>query len=178
LIRFFDEGNKVPCIVKTWSDYCGDGVTKIDYKNHVVSYVSKSLWKQENVLVQKFIADSIGRSIRAICFQNRVAIVFHQISKSGDFRSNLDCDDFYSVEPITNDVKSELYKDIAQRACNSIGNLTVAGVDLIDSPSDGVLVLEINSFPELFESWEATGICTVKKFIQAFMNKVENSIVK
>ncbi len=148
----------------------------IAIKNGLVSHISKSLWKGENLLVQKFVKDSIGRSIRVLCFDNKAFTVIQSKSHSGDFRSNIDWGDSYVTESLMDNPKFELYKNIAERACRAIGNLIIAGVDLIDSPSEGILVLEINSYPEFFESWESTGICTVKKFAQSFVSKVERSL--
>lgn len=53
--------------------------------------------------------------------------------------------------------KKNEYFDLAEKACKAIDeNLTIGGVDILDSQKFGLQVLEINSWPEIFDSIEAT----------------------
>jgi ribosomal protein S6--L-glutamate ligase len=130
------------------------------------------------MLLQKFIGDSIGRSIRVLCFNNKAFSIIEFNSDSGDFRSNYFIgDEFARYNNLAFHDKADDYKAIAEKACRSIGdNLIIAGVDLIDSATDGILVIEINAWPELFETWETTGINTPKKFAETFVQKIERHV--
>ena len=45
--------------------------------------------------------------------------------------------------------KNEYFK-IAEKACASIDpHLTIGGVDILDSRKNGIVILEINSWPEI-----------------------------
>jgi ribosomal protein S6--L-glutamate ligase len=167
----------LPCIGKKLSDYAGDGVVRLEHMFNLVNTVSKSIWKGENMLLQAFIDDSIGRSIRVLCFNNKAfSIIEYNSGESGDFRSNY-YDEKARSKSLMNHEKFDIYKDIAETAIRSIcDEMTVAGVDLIDSERHGILVIEINSWPELFESWQISGLNTCEYFAKAFIEKVEKHL--
>lgn len=169
----------VPCVAKHLNDYAGDGVVKLPHKWNIVNTVSKSIWKGDNMLLQKFVSDSIGRSVRVLCFNSKAFSIIEFNSLSGDFRSNYFIgDQYYRLNSLMDHEKFDIYKEIAEKACKSIGDdLIIGGVDLIDSPTQGVLVIEINSWPELYETWETTGLNTCKKFAETFVQKVENQVL-
>jgi len=53
--------------LKKFEDYCGDGVRKCDLADKSINCAAKMLWEKQYTLVQKFIPDSIGKSIRVLC---------------------------------------------------------------------------------------------------------------
>ena len=163
-----------PCVAKTFSDYSGDGVVKLSNKLGIVNTIGKTLWKNEHLLLQKFVPDSFGRSIRVLCFNNKAFTIVEYNSNCGDIRSNIYDGDCIFTSFMSHK-KFEVYKKIAEDACNSVGVLTIAGVDLLDSEIDGIVVLEINSWPEMLESWSSTGLNTIDKLTETFIQKIENS---
>ena len=175
-ISLCDKFEITPCLAKPLSDYTGDGIVKLTNKGGIINTVGKSIWKGENILLQKFIPDSIGRSVRVLCFNNKAFTIVEYNSNCGDIRSNI-YEDTFITSSFMNHEKSDLFKQIAENACNSIGLLTIAGVDLLDSKTDGIVVLEINSWPEIFFSWAYTGINTLNKLTEVFIEKVENSLI-
>jgi len=164
-------------IVKYLNDYGGDGVFKVEDKWNVVNAVAKNLWKGEQVLLQKMIPDSLGQSIRVLCIEGKAFACMKYEDGSGDFRSN--CNYGHSkfrCVSLMDDPKYSLYKEIAEKAIKSIGDVLIGGVDILDSKKDGVVVLEINSFPDVFDIWFNTKQCAFKRFAEAFMNKIKRNI--
>ncbi len=73
-----------------------------------------------------------------------------------------------------NDPKKEKYFEVAEKACRSIDpNLTIAGVDILDSEKAGIVVLEINCWPELYDIGSCTNLNVFDKFANVFYNKVK-----
>jgi ribosomal protein S6--L-glutamate ligase len=167
-----------PTIVKHLNDYGGDSVFKVDDKWNVVNAVAKNLWKGEHVILQKMISDSIGQSIRVLCIEGKAFAMMTYEDESGDFRSNVSMGQNFKCTNLMNHPKFKSYKDIAEKAISSIGDVLIGGVDILDSKSEGVVVLEINSFPDVYDIWYHTKMCTFKRLAEAFMNKIRRSIDK
>lgn len=167
-----------PTIVKHLNDYGGDSVFKVDDKWNVVNAVAKNLWKGEHVILQKMISDSIGQSIRVLCIEGKAFAMMTYEDESGDFRSNVSMGQNFKCTNLMNHPKFKTYKDIAEKAISSIGDVLIGGVDILDSKSEGVVVLEINSFPDVYDIWYHTKMCTFKRLAEAFMNKIRRSIDK
>jgi len=67
----------------------------------------------------------------------------------------------------------ESYFNLALKACQAIDeNLTIGGVDILDSKERGLQVLEINSWPEIFDSQECTKLPLLDTFIEEFIRKI------
>lgn len=65
------------------------------------------------------------------------------------------------------------YFEVAEKACESIDkNLTIGGVDILESKEGSMCVLEINSWPEMLDSMEATKLPLLDIFAQEFVRKV------
>jgi ribosomal protein S6--L-glutamate ligase len=167
-----------PTIVKYTNDYGGDSVFKVDEKWNVVNAVAKNLWKGEPILLQKMVPDSLGQSIRVLCFEGKAYGMMTYEDYSGDFRSNVSNGDNYGCNSLMNHPKFKTYKEIAEKAISSIGDVLVGGVDILESKSEGVVVLEINSFPDLFDIWKSTKMCTFKRLAEAFVNKIKKTMEK
>ena len=167
-----------PTIVKYANDYGGDSVFKIEDKWNVVNAVAKNLWKGEHVILQKMVPDSLGQSIRVLCFEGKAFGIMTYEDYSGDFRSNVSNGDNYGCTSLMNHPKFKIYKEVAEKAIGSIGDVLIGGVDILDSKSEGVVVLEINSFPDLFDIWSYTKMCTFKRLAEAFVNKIKKSMEK
>jgi ribosomal protein S6--L-glutamate ligase len=165
-------------VIKYLNDYGGDGVFKVEDKWNVFNSVAKNLWKGENVLLQKMIPDSIGESIRVLCIEGEAFAIMKYEDKSGDFRSNVSMGNKFRCVSLMENEKFNLYKEVSEKAIKSIGDILIGGVDLLDSERDGIVVLEVNGFPDLFDIWLHTKRCALKRFAQAFLNRIKSSISK
>ncbi len=96
----------------------------------------------QNVLIQKFVAESRGRDIRALVVGDRVIAAMRRTANGDEFRSNVHRGG--SVEPV--DLPQD-YEEAAVRSAQIMG-LKVAGVDMLEG-ADGPLVMEVNSSPGL-----------------------------
>jgi ribosomal protein S6--L-glutamate ligase len=96
----------------------------------------------QNVLIQRFVAESRGRDIRALVVGDRVVAAMRRTAQGDEFRSNVHRGG--SVEAVE---LSADYEQVAVRSAQIMG-LRVAGVDMLEGP-DGPLVMEVNSSPGL-----------------------------
>ena len=164
-------------VIKSQSDYGGDNMYKVDDYWNLVNAVAKNLWKgEQHVILQRMVPDSLGQSIRVLCIDGEAFAILRFQTLDGDFRSNFSCNKNRRDVSLHDDPKAELYKQVAEKAMKAVGDLVIGGVDLLDSERDGVVVLEINSWPDVFDTWLHTRKCTFKRLAQVFMQKVNKSI--
>lgn len=104
-----------------------------------------------NVLVQRFIAESKGRDVRAFVIGDQVVASMRRVAQGDEFRSNVHRGG--AAEAIE---LPEEYRRVAVQAAQIMG-LRVAGVDMLES-DDGPLVMEVNSSPGLEGIEGATGL--------------------
>ncbi|MDF2574462.1 MAG: ribosomal protein S6--L-glutamate ligase [Agromyces sp.] len=97
---------------------------------------------KQNVLIQRFIAESRGRDIRALVVGDRVVAAMRRVASGDEFRSNVHRGG--TVEPVE---LSPEYEQAAVRSAQIMG-LKVAGVDMLEG-NEGPLVMEVNSSPGL-----------------------------
>jgi ribosomal protein S6--L-glutamate ligase len=106
---------------------------------------------KQNVLVQKFVAESKGKDVRAFVVGDQVVAAMRRVAHGQEFRSNLHRGG--TAEPLDLD---ETYRRTAVRAAQILG-LRVAGVDILEG-ADGPQVIEVNSSPGLEGIENATRI--------------------
>jgi ribosomal protein S6--L-glutamate ligase len=106
---------------------------------------------RQNVLIQKFVAESKGRDVRALVVGDRVVAAMRRRAEGQEFRSNIHRGG--KAERIDLD---DIYERTAVRAAQIMG-LRVAGVDMLES-SDGPQVMEVNSSPGLEGIETTTGV--------------------
>jgi ribosomal protein S6--L-glutamate ligase len=97
---------------------------------------------KQNVLVQKFVAESKGRDIRAFVVGDQVVAAMRRVAQGQEFRSNVHRGG--RTESVDLD---EQYRQTAVRASQIMG-LRVAGVDMLEA-QDGPQIMEVNSSPGL-----------------------------
>ena len=77
--------------------------------------------------------------------------------------------------------KRKQYESLAIRAVNSIGKAkdqVIVGVDILDSKKEGMVVLEVNPWPDLFDIRETTKIDVFDLMTREFVRRVKaNSII-
>lgn len=141
-----------PVILKLLQGTQGVGVMLAESVKSAES-VLDTLWGLgQNILVQKFVAESQGKDVRALVVGDQVVAAMRRRAQEGEFRSNIHRGGV--GEPIRRLPKA--YRRAAVRASQILG-LKVAGVDMLEG-TDGPLVMEVNASPGLEGIEGTTGI--------------------
>ncbi|MEZ6066953.1 MAG: RimK family alpha-L-glutamate ligase [Planctomycetaceae bacterium] len=140
-----------PVIIKLLEGTQGVGVILADSEKIAEAIIETLQSTRQNVLVQKFVAESKGRDVRAFVVGDRVVAAMRRVAQENEFRSNVHRGG--RAEAIELD---EQYRETAVR-CAQIMGLRVAGVDMLEG-KDGPQVMEINSSPGLEGIEGATGM--------------------
>lgn len=119
----------------------------------------------QNVLIQRFVAESSGTDIRALVVGDRVVAAMRRTAKGDEFRSNVHRGG--TVESVQLDAA---FEQAAVRSAQIMG-LKVAGVDMLES-DEGPLVMEVNSSPGLEGIEHATGLDVAGAIIDYIDNQV------
>jgi len=131
-----------PVIIKLIEGTQGIGVLLAESVTSAEAIIELLQSQKQSVLIQKFVAESKGRDIRAFVVGDQVVGAMRRIAQGQEFRSNLHRGGL--TEPVSLDA---LYRETAVRAAQIMG-LRVAGVDLLEG-KDGPQVVEVNSSPGL-----------------------------
>ena len=131
-----------PVIIKLIEGTQGIGVLLAESVKQAESIIELLQSQKQNVLIQKFVAESKGRDIRAFVVGDQVVAGMRRVAQGQEFRSNVHRGGI--SEPVELD---EQYRETAVR-CAQILGLRVAGVDMLEG-KDGPQVMEVNSSPGL-----------------------------
>ena len=131
-----------PIIIKLLEGTQGVGVILAETTKVAEAIIETLQSTRQNVLVQKFVAESKGRDVRAFVVGDRVVASMRRVAQGQEFRSNVHRGG--RTERITLDAA---YEQTAVRAAQIMG-LRVAGVDMLEA-DDGPQVMEVNSSPGL-----------------------------
>jgi len=131
-----------PVIIKLIEGTQGIGVLLAESVKQAESIIELLQSQRQNVLIQKFVAESKGKDIRAFVVGDQVVAGMRRIAQGQEFRSNVHRGGV--AEPVELD---EQYRETAVR-CAQILGLRVAGVDMLEG-TDGPQVMEVNSSPGL-----------------------------
>ena len=140
-----------PVIIKILEGTQGVGVILAESNKVAEAIIETMHSARQNVLVQKFIAESRGRDLRAFVVGDRVVAAMRRVEQAGEFRSNVHRGG--RAEMITLDA---VYEETAVRAAQILG-LRVAGVDMLEG-NEGPLIMEVNSSPGLEGIEGCTGL--------------------
>ncbi|HBO11924.1 MAG TPA: 30S ribosomal protein S6--L-glutamate ligase [Halieaceae bacterium] len=140
-----------PVIIKLIEGTQGIGVLLAESVKQAESIIELLQSQRQNVLIQKFVAESKGKDIRAFVVGDRVVAAMRRVAQGQEFRSNVHRGGI--AEPVELD---ERYIETAVR-CTQIMGLRVAGVDMLEG-KDGPQVMEVNSSPGLEGIETATGL--------------------
>ena len=122
------------CVVKTLSEYCGNGVSLARNGHKVIELYHAFQWKNEDLLIQKFVKDSVGVSIRVIVLDDQVISISKFSNLTGDFRSNNQYEPFAADVALDDQESLQKYGPLGINAVKSLGcNLQIGGVDILDS---------------------------------------------
>ena len=131
-----------PVIIKLLEGTQGIGVLLAETRESAAAIIEMLQSQKQNVLIQKFVAESKGRDIRAFVVGDQVVGAMRRTAQGQEFRSNVHRGGI--AEAITLD---EEYAQTALRATQIMG-LRVAGVDMLEG-KNGPEIMEINSSPGL-----------------------------
>lgn len=131
-----------PVIIKLLEGTQGIGVILADSPKIAEAIIETLQSTKQNVLIQKFVAESKGRDIRALVVGDRVVAAMRRRATGSEFRSNVHRGG--AIEKVELD---EVYERTAVRAAHMMG-LRVAGVDMLEG-ADGPQIMEVNSSPGL-----------------------------
>ncbi len=131
-----------PVVIKLLEGTQGIGVILAPDTKVAEAVIETLQSTRQNVLIQRFIAESRGRDIRALVVGDRVVAAMRRRAQGDEFRSNLHrggVSEIVELDPA--------YERVAVRSAQIMG-LRVAGVDMLEA-ADGPMVLEVNSSPGL-----------------------------
>lgn len=155
-----------PVVIKLLEGTQGIGVI-LAPDNKVAGAVIETLQStRQNVLIQRFVAESKGRDIRAIVIGDRVVAAMRRVAQGEEFRSNVHRGG--RVEAVEFD---EEYQRTAVKAAQIMG-LKIAGVDMLES-NDGPSIMEVNSSPGLEGIETATQLDIAGAIIDFVANQVD-----
>ncbi|GHB98087.1 putative alpha-L-glutamate ligase [Cerasicoccus arenae] len=146
-----DRVGGAPVIVKLLEGTQGVGVILADTIKMAEAIIETLQSKSLNVLIQKFVAESRGKDIRAFVVGDRVVAAMRRKAVGTEFRSNVHRGGETEVVKLT-----EEYERTAVRAAQILG-LRVAGVDMLEG-AEGPVIMEVNSSPGLEGIETVTGI--------------------
>lgn len=148
-----------PVVVKLLEGTQGIGVVLAETTRAAHSVIEAFQGLEQNILIQKFIAESKGADIRALVVGRKIVAAMKRQAVTGEFRSNL-----HRGGTAKKIRLSAEFRETALAAAQVLG-LTVAGVDLIESV-DGPMVMEVNSSPGLEGIQKTTGVNIAEAIIE------------
>ncbi len=140
-----------PVIIKLLEGTQGVGVILAESTAVAAAIVETLQSTKQHVLIQKFVAESKGKDVRALVVGDRVVAAMRRSAQGQEFRSNVHRGgrtEALKLDPV--------YAETAVRAAQIVG-LRIAGVDMLEG-KDGPQVMEINSSPGLEGIEGATGM--------------------
>jgi len=132
----------VPIIIKLLEGTQGVGVILADSLKIAEAIIETLQSAKQNVLIQKFVAESKGKDVRAFVVGDQVVAAMRRVAQGQEFRSNV------HRGGVTESIQLDrVYEKTAIQAAQIMG-LQVAGVDMLEG-ADGPQVMEVNSSPGL-----------------------------
>lgn len=131
-----------PVVIKLIEGTQGIGVLLAETIKAAESIIELLQSQKQNVLIQKFVAESKGKDIRAFVVGDRVVAAMRRVAQGQEFRSNVHRGGVAEAVELTDE-----YRETAVRAAQILG-LRVAGVDMLEGAA-GPQIMEVNSSPGL-----------------------------
>ncbi len=155
-----------PVIIKLLEGTQGVGVILADKAEIAKAIVETLHSTKQQVLLQKFVAESKGKDVRAFVIGDRVVAAIRRTAQGQEFRSNVHRGG--KAEAIDLD---PAYAEAAVRAAQIMG-LHVCGVDMLEG-AKGPQIMEVNSSPG-FEGIEgATGLDIAGEVVDYIASQVK-----
>ncbi len=140
-----------PVVIKLLEGTQGIGVILADNKKIAEAIIETLQSTRQNVLIQRFVAESRGTDVRAFVVGDQVVGAMRRTASGDEFRSNVHRGGTTAAVQL-----DERFTTTAIRSAQIMG-LRVAGVDMLEG-EDGPLVMEVNSSPGLEGIEGATGL--------------------
>lgn len=161
-----DRVGGAPVVIKLIEGTQGIGVLLAETVKAAESIIELLQSQKQNVLIQKFVAESKGKDIRAFVVGDRVVAAMRRVAQGQEFRSNVHRGGVAeSIE------LSEEYRETAVRAAQILG-LRVAGVDMLEGKT-GPQIMEVNSSPGLEGIETCTGLDVAGAVIEYIAAQVD-----
>jgi ribosomal protein S6--L-glutamate ligase len=155
-----------PVVIKLIEGTQGIGVLLAETVKAAESIIELLQSQKQNVLIQKFVAESKGKDIRAFVVGDRVVAAMRRVAQGQEFRSNVHRGGVAEAVEL-----SDEYMETAVRAAQILG-LQVAGVDMLEG-KDGPQIMEVNSSPGLEGIETSTGLDIAGAVVDYIAAKVE-----
>ncbi len=155
-----------PVVIKLLEGTQGIGVLLAHTIEVATSIIELLQSQKQNVLIQKFVAESKGRDIRAIVVGDEVVAGMRRVAQGQEFRSNVHRGGKTEVVEL-----DDVYKETAIRATKLMG-LGIAGVDMLEG-KDGPQIMEVNSSPGLEGIEGCSGIDVAGSIIEYIASRVD-----
>lgn len=160
-----DMVNGAPLVVKLLEGPQRRGVVLAESRTAADSLITAFKSLQANLLVQEYIKEAEGKSLRLLVVDNKVVCAAERQAAPGQFRSNRQQNSSISAARISSEERR-----IAIKAAKSIG-LRVAGVDIIRARK-GPQLLEVTSSPSLHDMEDVCG----KDLAGALISTIEKQL--
>ena len=162
-----------PVVIKLLEGTQGIGVVLAETAKATKATIEAFTGLKQNVLVQKYIAESKGTDVRAFVSGNQAVGITRQQGPEGEFCSNLHRGGSAMAIELTPEIETTAFE-----ATKALG-LRVAGVDMLLS-NRGPLVMEVNSSQGLEGIEKATGrniTADIIAFVEEKIRADENDVV-
>jgi len=154
-----------PVVIKVLEGTQGVGVILAESEKIASAIIETLHSARQSVLIQKFVAESAGRDVRAFVVGDHVVAAMRRVAQGQEFRSNIHRGGMAEALELSED-----YERTAVMAAQILG-LQVAGVDMLES-ADGPQVMEVNSSPGLEGIEKTTGIDVAGAIVQRLEEQV------
>jgi ribosomal protein S6--L-glutamate ligase len=154
-----------PVIIKLLEGTQGIGVLLAETVKSAEAIIELLQSQKQNILIQKFVAESKGRDIRAFVVGDQVVGAMRRVAQGQEFRSNVHRGGLTELVNLNDE-----YRQTAVQAAQILG-LRVAGVDLLESKS-GPQIIEVNSSPGL----EGIEKCTQLDIAGSIIDYIANQV--
>ncbi|TVQ30400.1 MAG: RimK family alpha-L-glutamate ligase [Phycisphaeraceae bacterium] len=166
ILPAIDRVGGAPVIIKVLEGTQGVGVILAESRKIAEAIIETLHGANQNVLVQKFVAESKGKDIRAFVVGDRVVAAMRRTAQGQEFRSNVHrggVAEGVELDP--------MFERTAIRATQIMG-LRIGGVDMLEG-REGPQVLEVNSSPGLEGIEGATGVDVAGAVIEYVADHVQ-----
>lgn len=151
ILSAIEEVGGAPVVIKLLEGTQGIGVILAESTKIAEAIIETLQSTKQQVIIQKFVAESKGKDLRAFVIGDRVVAAMRRSAVGTEFRSNV------HRGGTTEAVKlSPEFEATAVKAAHILG-LRVAGVDMLEG-KDGPQIMEVNSSPGLEGIEGATGL--------------------
>jgi ribosomal protein S6--L-glutamate ligase len=148
-----------PVVVKLLQGTQGIGVVLAESAAAAASVIDAFHGLDQDILIQKFIAEAGGSDVRALVVGRKVVAAMRRQAVSGEFRSNIHRGGRSAKVRLSAESRKT-----ALAAARVLG-LRVAGVDLLEA-AEGPMVMEVNSSPGLEGIQKTTAVDVAAAIIE------------